>query len=122
MLYVINNLCISQVKADSRIQLFRAAPEIVQANMEDLVEGDDFNLPDPSLLKRQVNRVRQKMRPVEPVSLDFQVNEQLYRICALISTCAYRQNIAFLETIFILIIFDYRHMCLYTNYRACAYI
>ena len=71
--YVYNILQTFKVKSQALDQLFRSTPDIVEGAMDDLVGDDDFNLPTPSLLKRQANRVRQSKRPIDPATLDFKV-------------------------------------------------
>ncbi|XP_052820017.1 uncharacterized protein LOC128245832 [Mya arenaria] len=50
------------------------AGSIVEGNMVGVFKDGEFNIPRPSNLLRRVNRSRQKVRPKDPTSLDFEVD------------------------------------------------
>lgn len=64
----------AKVKKDARENVHRPAGDIVETTMEQMTTRDDFALPKPTLLARTANRHRQKLRPKEPATLDFDID------------------------------------------------
>lgn len=53
--------------------VYALAGRVVDKMMTETFVPGDFNLPRPTALVRTMNRARQKQRPQEPTSLDFEV-------------------------------------------------
>ena len=61
------------MKTTARGNIIRPARQIVDDVMLDNIQPEDHQLPNVNNMKRTANRVRAKMRPDEPRSLDFEV-------------------------------------------------
>ena len=67
---------ISDIKTKAGADIFRPAPAIVDEALVDVVQNQPLpGLPRPVSLSRQANRKRQKMRPKDPVDLQFEVDK-----------------------------------------------
>ncbi|OWF50368.1 hypothetical protein KP79_PYT09479 [Mizuhopecten yessoensis] len=62
------------VKEQARVHSYRSAGALTEDVMAEEVTPDDFNLPNPSHIQRAANRVREKLRPKEPIDLDFEID------------------------------------------------
>ncbi|WAQ93447.1 hypothetical protein MAR_005918, partial [Mya arenaria] len=62
------------VRQEALRDVHAPAGSIVEGNMVGVFKDGEFNIPRPSNLLRRVNRSRQKVRPKDPTSLDFEVD------------------------------------------------
>lgn len=63
----------AKVKTVARENVFRPAGDIVETVMKEMTTSDDVGLPKPDNLSRAANLHRQKFRPKDPVTLDFEI-------------------------------------------------
>ncbi|KAH3699687.1 hypothetical protein DPMN_074647 [Dreissena polymorpha] len=69
--YVCSNLV--QLKTGAVADVFAASRRLVDDHVK-VFDATDFDLPKPQTLTRILNRAREKHRPTDPSSLDFEVN------------------------------------------------
>lgn len=60
------------IKQAAILDVHAPAGRVVDDKMVAKFDRNDFNLPPPSTLVRQMNRALQKIRPQEPTTLDFE--------------------------------------------------
>lgn len=64
-----------QIRQEAVRDVHAPANRVVDEKMvETFNTREDFNLPRPATLVRTMNRARQKLRPQEPKTLDFEVS------------------------------------------------
>ena len=62
------------MKTTAESNPFQPAMQIVEDTILDVDPSQRFLLPKKSLMKRSTNRLRSKTRPVEPTTVDFELN------------------------------------------------
>ena len=73
-----------QLRREALRDVHAPAGRAVEKMMTETFVPGDFNLPKPKTLIRQMNKARQNVRPLEPTSVNFEVNEHLNFLLRLI--------------------------------------